>query len=57
MADIQYLHDEGDNKYCIGPTEPFAIAVSHIQEKVNILPCQIKHKYENGQSFEISEQV
>lgn len=56
-ADIHYLHHEGDNKYCIGPTKPVAIPVSNIQEKNKILPYQITNKCENEQIFEISEEV
>jgi hypothetical protein len=57
MAKIQYLYDKGNDHYCICPTETIAVSVSQIIDKINITPHQIQYKYENGQVFEVSEQV
>jgi hypothetical protein len=57
MTKIEYLHDEGDGNYCICPDAIVTIPASNIQNKVDLRPFQIRHKYANKQTTGVSEQV
>jgi hypothetical protein len=57
MIKIQYLHMEGNSNYCICPDVIVTTLSSSIKQKINVDPLQIKHKYRNEQTVEVSEQV
>jgi hypothetical protein len=54
MTKIEYLHDEGDGNYCICPDAIVTIPASNIQNKVDLRPFQIRHKYANKQTTGVS---
>ena len=57
MANIQYLHNEGNNRYCICPDVMVTEPVSSINRTIRVDATQITHKYVNHQSVLVSEKV
>jgi hypothetical protein len=57
MMKIQVLQNEWNSHLSICPDVSVTKLLSSIQRKFHINPEQIKHKYVNDQSVDVTEQV
>ena len=57
MANIQYIHDEGNNCYCICPDVIVTEPVASINRTIRVDATQIRHKYVNHESVLVCEKV
>lgn len=57
MTKIQCLYDERNSNYCICPDKIITTPASDILDEINLDALQIRHKFANEQTVEVSEEV